>query len=277
MALRDFLDDPSGWVSDDKVLFRDRIAGGAESFANNPIGVEVNLPVVIRVTIGTHGEHRAVQVEFEDLHIRRRIGDHVGNFGEPLFEQLDRFVVVHGVGQLGLQVDAPERVMREILNGVAENFAVADEIHNIVQRIDRGDEKADFLDGAGDAAGGDEVADLERSQDHDKCAGGEVRQQAAPRHADRHAGGSDDGGEAGGLDAEVAENRDYKNDIQGHRNDRADVTQQRRIDFLLLHRGGDQVHGKADEPAADQPEDQRANDFEADHDSDIDDCLHGFA
>src|SRR5581483_3721526 len=182
-----------------------------------------------------------------------------------------------GVSQLCFQVDAAEGVMREILDGVAEDFVVADQIQNVVQGVDRGDEQADFFDRAGDAAGSDKVADLERSQDHDKRAGGEIGQQAAPRHADGHPRGGDDGGEARGLDAEVAEDRDHQNYIQGDRDDRADVTQQGWIDLLFLHRRGNQAHGEADEPAADQPEGQRADDFEADHNPDIDDRLHGFA
>ena len=54
-------------ISDYEVLFGNRITGGAESLANDPVGIEVNLPVMIGMAIGAHGEHRAVEIKLEDF------------------------------------------------------------------------------------------------------------------------------------------------------------------------------------------------------------------
>ena len=62
------------WIAHNEVLLRHRIAGRAERFANDFVGVEVNLPVMIGMTIGAHGEHRAVEIKLEDFDIRREIG-----------------------------------------------------------------------------------------------------------------------------------------------------------------------------------------------------------
>ncbi len=89
------------------------------------------------------------------------------------------------------------------------------------------------------------------------------------------AGGSQDRGKTGRLDAEVTEDRDDQNDIQSDRDDRADVAQQRRIDLLALQGGGHQANGKTDEPTADQIEDDRTDDLEAHEYGDVDNRLHG--
>ena len=49
----------------------------------NPIGIKIILPVVIRMTIGTHRQHRTCQIEFEDLNVRRGVRLHIGNFRQP--------------------------------------------------------------------------------------------------------------------------------------------------------------------------------------------------
>ena len=60
-------DDPSlawlGLIAHDEMLFRHRIAGGAEGFTNHFIGIKINLPVMIGVAVGAHGEHWPVEVK----------------------------------------------------------------------------------------------------------------------------------------------------------------------------------------------------------------------
>ena len=60
----------------------------------------------------------------------------------------------------------------------------------------------------------DDVADLERPQEHQERAGREVGQQPAPRHADGDAAGGDQRGERRGLDAEESEDGDDERDVQ---------------------------------------------------------------
>ncbi len=59
-----------------------------------------------------------------------------------------------------------------------------------------------------------DVADLERTQKNEEDASREVRQQAAPRHADRDAAGGEQRGECRRLDAEEAEDGDDQHDVQ---------------------------------------------------------------
>ena len=67
----------------DEMLLRHGITGRAEGFANHFVGVEVNLPVMIVVAVGTHGEHRTVEIEFKNFHVRRRVRQNVGDFSDP--------------------------------------------------------------------------------------------------------------------------------------------------------------------------------------------------
>ena len=75
----------------------------------------------------------------------------------------------------------------------------------------------------GDAADGDEVADLERPQHEHERAGGEIGEQPAPRRADREAGAREQRRERRRLDAEVAEDAEDQRDVERDRDDRAQV------------------------------------------------------
>ena len=88
------------------MLFGHGIAGGAAGFADDFVGIEINLPVVIGVTIRAHGEHRTIEVELKYFDIGRRISFDIRYLADPFFEQFDRFIVIDRVGKLGFQVDA---------------------------------------------------------------------------------------------------------------------------------------------------------------------------
>ena len=47
------------------MLFGHGIASGAAGFADDFVGIEINLPVVIGVAIRPHGEHGAIEVELK--------------------------------------------------------------------------------------------------------------------------------------------------------------------------------------------------------------------
>ena len=55
----------------------------AERFTNQAIGIEVHLPVVIRMAVRSDREHRAGKIESEDFNIRRGSCNHVRNLREP--------------------------------------------------------------------------------------------------------------------------------------------------------------------------------------------------
>ena len=52
-------------------------------------------------------------------------------------------------------------------------------------------------------------------------------------------------------------------DVQGHRDDRTQVLDQRRIDVVAVQRGAHDRHDPSDQPAADEPEGERGKDLDA--------------
>ena len=142
------------------------------------------------MAVGTHGEHGAIEIELQDFDVRRRVRNRVGNFADPFFEQLDRFVVIDRVRQLRFQIDAAIGIGGKILDRVRKDFVVADYRQHVVRRVQRGDKKSDFLHRTGNTAHRYEIADLERPEHNHERAGGGIRQQPAPRHADGDTGGS---------------------------------------------------------------------------------------
>ena len=135
---------------------------------------------------------------------------------------------------------------------------------HVVRAVDGGAEKADFHHRAFNAAGLDVVTDLERPQRDQERAGGKVRQQSAPGGADGDTHRCNQGGERGGFYAEVAEDGDDEDDVQRDADDVTDVAQQRRVNLLFGQRDGNQPYGNADQPAADDPDGDRAENLQSD-------------
>ncbi|MNZ94813.1 hypothetical protein D3C78_1139300 [compost metagenome] len=206
------------------------------------------------MTEGAHGQHRADQVEVEDCHLHRRIGQHVVEAGDALLEQRGGGLPVGGTGQLGLELDAAERVGRVVEDVVGKDLVVAHQGQHVVRGGDGGGEQADLGDRAGHPAGADEVADLERAQDDDEAAGGQIGQQPRPGHADGQADRGDQRGEGGGLHAEITEDADHQQDVEGDGDERAEVAQHGRVDPLVAEGLLHQADGDADQPATDHPE-----------------------
>ena len=96
-------------------------------------------------------------------------------------------------------------------------FGIADHRLHVVRCVDRRAEETDHLHRALDFAGDDVVADLERPQHENERARCEIRQQPAPRRAYRDAEARDERRERRRLDAEVAEDRDDQDDVEGDR------------------------------------------------------------
>ena len=126
--------------------------------------------------------------------------------------------------------------------------------------------QADLVDSARDAGRGDEVAHLERPQNHQEGASREVGEQSAPCHADRNAAGCDESGERRRLNAEVAEDRDDQGDVEQDGNPRLHVARERGVEVVPLQRATQQTERESDQVAADQPEGQRAGDLPCDGD-----------
>ncbi|MNN30536.1 hypothetical protein D3C81_1441870 [compost metagenome] len=215
------------------------------------------------MTVRTHRQHRPQQIEFENFHIHRRFLEHIGDRSNTLLQQSNGGLVIRRAGELGLQFHPAERVVAVILDVVAEDLVVTDQGQHVVRGIDRRGEQTDFLHHAGHAASGDDVANLERSQHDDETTGCQIGQQTGPGHADGQADRRDQGGQAGGLDAEVAEDADHQQDVQGNGDERSHVAQYRRVYILSRQPLLYQPHGEADQPASDDPEGNRCENLDA--------------
>src|SRR5208282_2456542 len=62
--------------------FRRRESGFTESLPDGAVGVEVDLPIIVVVAEGTHGQHRAGHLQIENLDHRSRVFHHVGYNGQ---------------------------------------------------------------------------------------------------------------------------------------------------------------------------------------------------
>jgi len=145
---------------------------------------------------------------------------------------------------------------------------LGDDVANAIQRLDGGDEHADLLHRSRHTAGGDEVADTERTEDLQEHACREVAQHAAPGGADGHTGTGQKGGETGGLDAEEAQDRDHQDDPE----DRPQNVDQIADDRGVKGAGGqpslEDAQGKPDAPATGNPEGDGTRELEQKGDDD---------
>ena len=181
-------------------------ASTGSSVANHTVRVEIHLPIVCIAAVRAHREHRTGEREGQDFDVGGGVCEYVGDSRQIGFQCGNRRMDINGVVELRLQIDTAVRVMAEILDDISEDFAVTNDVADVIESIDRGDEKADFLDRARHASGDDEVADFKGLKDNEEDAGGEISEQSAPGNADSHAGGGTTRREAGGLHTEEAKN-----------------------------------------------------------------------
>src|SRR5271165_1379710 len=237
-----------------EVLFGCGQSGIGSGVTNDAVGVEVHLPVMRVTAVRTNREHGAGEGEGQDLDVGSGVGQYVGNLRQVRLQECDYLMHVGGVVQLGLQVNTAIRIGGEVLDNLGEDFAIADDVADVVECVDGGDEEADLFDGPHHAACDNEVTHLERLQDDEEDPGSEVGQQSAPGQADGHAGGGNQGREAGGLDAEETQDRDDENDVQQRADSVLDVADDRGVNVLLVHAAADESEHEADQPTADNPQ-----------------------
>lgn len=244
--------------------FRRRIAGFAERIEDHAIGVAIHLPVVLRLSRRAHEQQRAFRRELQHADVRRRHFQHVRYQLDLRLQAVDRIGRVDAVRDLRGQVDAAMRRRAVVRDVVREDLVVADDRHDVVGGDDRRAEQAELLHGARDAARADHVADLERAQHLHEHAGGEMREQAAPSGADREAEAGEQCGERGGLHAEDLQDRENQQDRQQHADDGGQVVGERRVDLAAAANDlAEQAGTDADRPAADEPQDDRGEEVEA--------------
>src|SRR5664279_1201787 len=118
------------------MLFGRRQTSGGESVANRAVGVEIYLPVVLVVAVGTNGKHWAGKREGQNLHVGSRVGEHVRNLRQVRLQQRDGLVDVNRVIELCFPVNSSERIGAEVLDDLGEDFPVSDNVADVVERVD---------------------------------------------------------------------------------------------------------------------------------------------
>jgi hypothetical protein len=99
------------------MLFRSRKSRFSERLSNHAVRIEIDLPVVLIITVRSHGKHRHRKIRLHNLDVRRRASQHVRDLG-------DRFPRMR---EFSNQFDAPVGIGRVILNIVPEYFDVTDD------------------------------------------------------------------------------------------------------------------------------------------------------
>src|SRR5215471_3479734 len=235
------------------MLFGHGISGSREGLLDQAVRIEIDLPVVFIVAIGTNRKHRPGQVESQNLHVRGGTRHYIWNTSERLLQQGHRCMHIHAVRQLRSEFDSAVWIGGEVLNDIAKDLGIANDIANIVQGINGAGEQTNLVHRARYAASGDEIAHLQRLKNHEKYSGREIGQQPAPCHADRNAGGSDQGGKARCLHPEEAEDGNHKDDVQQRSYRILYVTNDGGINLLFRHRAADDAQGERNQPAAYDP------------------------
>ena len=83
-----------------------RVARLAEGLANEPVRVEVHLPVVLVAAVRTHAQQRTGRRELQHVDVRRRRRQHVRNAAETMLDQTNGVAVIHGVADRCREIHA---------------------------------------------------------------------------------------------------------------------------------------------------------------------------
>ena len=146
----------------------------------------------------------------------------------------------------------------------------------VVQGDDLGADNVDTLDSTGEALGLNVVAGLEGLERQEHEAAGEVLDRAAHGHADGHAARSQECGQRGGVDAQRADHEHDQDDPQDHCDEALHEAGQGGVGPATGKGPGDEMFGLADEPGADDVQDQRENELDAELDTGGDHLLDQF-
>src|SRR5271167_180991 len=106
-------------------------AGGSKRLLNQSVGVEVYLPIILVVAIGTHGKHRPREIECEYLHVGSRGGHNIRDGCQRCPEQSHGGVHISAVCQLRRQVYPAVSVGGIVLNHVTEDLSVPHDVAHV--------------------------------------------------------------------------------------------------------------------------------------------------
>ena len=164
----------------------------------------------------------------------RDIGRTQVHLRHDLLEHGAAGVDVRVVGAAHADVHAADGVVRDVVDGRAEDGAVGHDHAPVVQGLELTGEQLDLLHHAVDARHLHVVADLEGTEDQQHDAGGEVAERALEGQADREAASRDEPGEAGRLDAKDAHaaERDARQDGVAH--EVGEEARQRQVELARL-------------------------------------------
>ena len=171
-------------------------------------------------------------------------------------------VVAHRPGEL--ELDPLGVVARRHLDDLAPQLAVGEDHPHVIVGVELAVEQVDLAHDADDAAGLDAVADMERPEQHQHDAGGEIAERSLQRQADGDAERAEHRDEAGGGDAEGRQHRAEGEDQDEVADRVRQEERDRAIDALGAHEHA--LHAAVQEaryPPAEQQDDDRADDAQA--------------
>lgn len=164
----------------------------------------------------------------------------------------------------------------DVLDRCPEDLAVGDDEAAVVEGVEGCSEQFDFVDSARLAGHVDHVAHVKRPEHEKHDAGGEVAERALERQADGDAGRADDGGEAGGFDAEGTQAR------QDHQHDdrpTGQLAEELGERFVDPGEGealaGDVADPAGDDPPGDQHDQRHGHPAAVGHHQNFDPGIHG--
>src|SRR5262245_2577920 len=146
----------------------------SKHLAYGHIGIEVHLPIMIVVAVRPYGEHRTERIEGEDSHVGSGRLANIRDGSQAVFKTGYRKLRIRRSGNLSCQFDTAISVRGVVLNGVGEDFVVADEGPYVVGCVEARHKEPDFMNGSGDSPCGNEIAYFERTQNKQESAGREV-------------------------------------------------------------------------------------------------------
>ena len=132
----------------------------------------------------------------------------------------------------------------------------------IINCVDGGYEHAHFLHGAFHTTSLDVITHIDRAKQLEKHTGGKIAQQTTPCCADGDTSTGEEGGEAGGLHAEEAEDRHRQHHAQQGADQAEQEGNQSGIELGHREAAPQHAHGEADQPAANNPEKDCADNLE---------------
>ena len=222
--------------------------------------VPAHRPVVASFYPWADDEVDAALGQFADRNTGGRLFQDARVFGKQALDERDGLRGVVLIADAQFEVDAARGVGVEINNGALGNLVVGDDDAAVVRGAQGGGKNVDFFQKTGDTGDFYIVPNLERADDDEHDAGGEIGQRITQRQADGQTGSTKDGEHRGGGNADVVEHgdgqRNQQHDVDGAREE----LDQHVVQLAAVHQVGGDGKQAAYQPFADKPDEQGTDD-----------------